>query len=101
MKEAGFSAFDLQQWFALQAPVSTPWSIIETLRIAIARAAANKAYQKSLSDRGAEPLVVAATEVERFALAEARKWIEVVRSRTSSPSEPTWLHLFWDSRSST
>jgi tripartite-type tricarboxylate transporter receptor subunit TctC len=85
MREAGFAEFDLQQWFALQAPATTPRPIVDRLRVAIAQAAADKRYQKSLVDRGAEPVTVAPADVEKFALDEARKWTEVARLLNLKP----------------
>ncbi|WP_066269988.1 Bug family tripartite tricarboxylate transporter substrate binding protein [Hydrogenophaga palleronii] len=85
MKEAGYPDFELQQWFALQAPASTPAPIVERLRQAVAKAASEVGYQKNLTERGAESVVVTASEVERFVVTHARKWSEVAKTINLKP----------------
>jgi tripartite-type tricarboxylate transporter receptor subunit TctC len=79
MKEAGYSGFDLNFWFALDAPADTPAPAVQRLRAAMERVLADKQYIEGLKARGAEPFTVPASRLPAFMAAETEKWLKTAQ----------------------
>lgn len=79
MQELGMTDFSPQIWYGYVAPAATPPAIIERLREAYLRAAADPTVQERLSAVGFTIEVGAAETFGRFMQDEAVRWARVTR----------------------
>lgn len=66
LAELGWGNTATSTWYTLSAPKGTPAAVIESLRVALAQAAADPAYQKVLAGQGAELMDLSPAETTAF-----------------------------------
>jgi tripartite-type tricarboxylate transporter receptor subunit TctC len=78
--ESGLPGYDVQSWFALNAPAKTPPAIVARLNAEVAKVLAMKDVQERLAELGAVPTPMPPAEYGKFIDAEIRKWAAVVKA---------------------
>jgi len=80
LAESGYPNFDVQSWFALVAPAGTPRTIIEQLNAALNKALNTPDVRVRLQELGANPDPGSPEKMRDFAIAEVKRWREVVKA---------------------
>lgn len=80
LKETGYGDIDMNFWFTLQVPASTPADIVSKLRQAVFKAVQDPEYRKSVAERGVETFQVAPEKLDDFIKSETEKWRETAIS---------------------
>lgn len=79
ISESGVEGFESVGWFGVLAPAGVPQPIVEKLSREIAAIMKLPETQKTLRERGMEPVGTTAAEFKTFLQAELDKWGRVVR----------------------
>ena len=77
--ESGLPGFDVQSWFGLAAPAGTPKPIIAQLNTTLGAVLAAPDVRQRLPDLLATPEPGTPEQLRDFALAEMKRWREVVK----------------------
>jgi tripartite-type tricarboxylate transporter receptor subunit TctC len=77
--EAGLPGFDLEAWFAVYAPASTPAAVIERLSIAIEKVVTSESFRERAEQAGAYATYMGPVELARFTETELDHWSAVIR----------------------
>lgn len=80
LKETGYGDVDVNFWFALQVPSSTPPEIVAKLRRAIAKAVQDPEYRQRVAARGVENFSVAPEKLEAFLVTDTKIWRETAQA---------------------
>ena len=80
LKETGYGDVDVNFWFALQVPSSTPSEIVAKLRRAIAKAVQDPEYRQRVAARGVENFNVAPEKLEAFLVSDTKVWRETAQA---------------------
>jgi tripartite-type tricarboxylate transporter receptor subunit TctC len=80
LKETGYGDVDVNFWFTLQVPASTPPEIVAKLRQAIDKAVQDPKYRQSVAARGVENFYVAPSDLDAFVKSDTKKWRETALS---------------------
>jgi tripartite-type tricarboxylate transporter receptor subunit TctC len=83
--ESGLPGYDVQSWFALNAPARTPPAIVAKLNAEVAKVLAAKDVQDRFAELGAVPAVMSAAQYGSFIDGEVRKWAAVVKASGAKP----------------
>ncbi|MET3464690.1 MULTISPECIES: tripartite tricarboxylate transporter substrate binding protein [unclassified Variovorax] len=78
--ESGYPGFDVQSWFGLAAPAGTPHPVIERLNAALDKVMAAPEVRQRLRDLGATPEAGTPEQMRALAVAEIKRWREVVKA---------------------
>lgn len=76
---------EVDNWYGLVAPASTPRGVIDQLQAAIARVIHLAAIQEKLFAQGMEPVGSTPRAFDAFLRAEITKWARVVKSANMRP----------------
>jgi len=79
-KEAGYSNVELQNYYALFLPASTPQEIVGKLHDAAVKTVNTPAVREKLVGSGADPLTMTPEEFTRFLRADIEMWGKVVKA---------------------
>jgi len=79
LAESGVSGVDVPSWYTLIVPARTPRDVLERLRAALKRIAAEAEFREQLARQAFEVRALAAGEFPDFLRAEIGKWRKVVR----------------------
>lgn len=79
MAESGLPGFDVNPWFGLMAPSSTPPELVRKLNADVREVLGNKDVVDKFAAQGAEPLVTTPEQFAAIVKADIAKWSEVVR----------------------
>ncbi len=77
--EAGVPGYEATIWLGVMAPANTPRTIIDRLNSEITRVISRADVRKAWNSQGAEPIIMGATDFEKYLLADIAKWEKVVR----------------------
>jgi tripartite-type tricarboxylate transporter receptor subunit TctC len=80
MAEAGFAGIEIDTWFGLVAPASTPEPVISKLNAAFVKAARDPDVVKQITDQGAEALATTPAEFAAFIAAQTELYGKIVKS---------------------
>jgi tripartite-type tricarboxylate transporter receptor subunit TctC len=80
MKEAGFSALDLESVYFVLAPIGTPKPIIERLNMEISKAEKDQSIKQKLISLGVFPLSGTVDESQLILTQEFKEWADIVAS---------------------
>ena len=80
LKETGYGDVDVNFWFTLQVPATTPPDIVARLRQAIDKAVQDPEYRQSVANRGVENFYVAPAELDAFVSSDTEKWRQTAQS---------------------
>lgn len=80
LKETGYGDVDVNFWFTLQVPATTPPELVAKLRQAIDKAVQDPEYRQSVAARGVENFYVAPSELDAFITSDTKKWRETAQS---------------------
>ncbi len=83
--ESGLPGYDVQSWFALNAPAKTPAPIVAKLNAEVNKALASKDVQDRLAELGAVPTTMTPVEYGGFIDSEIKKWAQVVKASGAKP----------------
>ena len=79
LAESGYPGFDVQSWFALVAPAGTNRPIIDQLNAALNKSLNMPDVRQRLQELGATPEPGSPEKMRDFAIAEVKRWREVVK----------------------
>jgi tripartite-type tricarboxylate transporter receptor subunit TctC len=74
LKEKGYDQQNLNFWFVLQVPSTTPADVVERLRTSVSQAALNPAYREAVAKRGVDTFTVPANDVQSFVEKDTAVW---------------------------
>ena len=77
--ESGLPGFDVQPWFGIVAPASTPPAIVERLNAEIAKVMQRPDVKEKLAAVGAAPAISTPQEFGKFIDSEITRWAAVVK----------------------
>ncbi|MDT3677790.1 MAG: tripartite tricarboxylate transporter substrate binding protein [Burkholderiaceae bacterium] len=80
MSESGLKGFDIDTWFGVFAPASTPKPVVDRLHDEFARALANPEIVERLSKMGAKPAPMSPQAFGEFVRAEQKKYAKIVKA---------------------
>jgi tripartite-type tricarboxylate transporter receptor subunit TctC len=80
MAEAGLPGYEVNSWYGVLAPASTPRDIVSRLNAEIGRSLKAPDARARLFSIGAEPLSQSPEEFGAFIVAEVAKWAKVVKA---------------------
>jgi tripartite-type tricarboxylate transporter receptor subunit TctC len=78
--ESGVPGFDVNPWFGLLAPASTPVALVRQINADINAALQDKDTIDRFKDQGAEPLITAPEQFLALLQADVEKWAKVVKA---------------------
>ena len=78
--EAGVPGFDVNPWFGLLAPASTPPALVRQINADVNAALQEKETIDRMKDQGAEPLVTTPEQFLALLRADVEKWAKVVKA---------------------
>ena len=78
--ESGYPGFDVQSWFGLAVPATTPKAVVDRLNAELNRALANADVRKVLIGLGATPDPGTPEQFRTFIASEVVKWRDVVKA---------------------
>lgn len=79
LAEAGVPNYEATIWLGIMAPAGTPKEIVEKLNAEIGRVVARADVKDAWAKQGAVPMVMTATEFDKYLRADIDKWAEVVK----------------------
>jgi tripartite-type tricarboxylate transporter receptor subunit TctC len=83
--ESGLPGYDVQSWFALNAPAKTPTAVVAKLNAEVNKILASKEVQVRLAELGAVATTMSPDEYGAFIDAEIKKWAPVVKASGAKP----------------
>ena len=83
--ESGLPGYDVQSWFALNAPAKTPTAVVAKLNAEVNKILASKEVQERLAELGAVATTMSPDEYGAFIDAEIKKWAPVVKASGAKP----------------
>ena len=83
--ESGLPGYDVQSWFALNAPAKTPTAVVAKLNAEVNKILASKEVQLRLAELGAVATTMSPDEYGAFIDAEIKKWAPVVKASGAKP----------------
>jgi tripartite-type tricarboxylate transporter receptor subunit TctC len=79
LAEAGINGMEINQWWALVAPATTPIEVIERLRTEATAALSHPVVRERLSTLGVELKGSTRDELRAFMRSEAERWQKVAK----------------------
>jgi len=86
MAEAGVSAYEVYEWNAIFAPVSTPDAITKKISEAIAIAMQSGEMKDRVSSLGGEVYQGSITEANQYIQQQMQEWAKIIREKNISPN---------------
>jgi tripartite-type tricarboxylate transporter receptor subunit TctC len=83
--EAGIDGLVLDGWIGLFTPAKTPASVVEKLRVALAKVMQMPEVRKRLESNGWRLISMTPAQTEAFVKAEAAKWPQFLRQAGIKP----------------
>lgn len=80
LAESGLPGFDVQPWFGIVAPATTPPAVINYLNAEIAKVLASAEVKRTLADQAAEATTSTPAQFKTFIASEVVRWGQVVKS---------------------
>lgn len=77
--ESGFAGFDVQPWFGIMVPATTPAPIVAKLNAEIAKVMRQPEVRKLLADQGAEAVTTTPEQFGSFIASEISRWAVVIK----------------------
>ena len=77
--EAGVKGYEATIWLGIMAPTGTPKPIVDRLNAEIGKIVTRPDVKKAWNEQGAEPMVMAPVEFEKYLNADIAKWANVVK----------------------
>jgi tripartite-type tricarboxylate transporter receptor subunit TctC len=78
--ESGYAGFDVNPWFGIMAPSSTPPAVVQRINADVREVLTSKDVVDKFEAQGAEPLVTTPEQFSTIVKADITKWSEVVRA---------------------
>ena len=85
MAEGGFPNYDVNVWYGLNAPASTPHAIVEKIARDLAGIMRQPDMRKALLERGLEEAYLAPQAFGKLIADDLKTWGDVVRSAGIKP----------------
>jgi tripartite-type tricarboxylate transporter receptor subunit TctC len=79
VSEAGVKGYEATIWLGIMAPAGTPKQIVDRLNAEITKVVSRPDVKKAWNEQGAEPMVMSASEFEKYLNADIVKWAKVVK----------------------
>ena len=80
LAEAGFAAFDDEQWIGAWVPAKTPAALAERVTEALVQAARAPDAAQRLSATGYEVVAIRGDEMARYVRREVEKWARIAKA---------------------
>jgi tripartite-type tricarboxylate transporter receptor subunit TctC len=87
--EAGVPGYEATIWIGIMAPKGTPQAIVDKLNAEITKVVSRPDVKKMWAEQGAEPMVMAPDEFERYLRKDIERWANVVSAIRRSLILPT------------
>jgi len=80
VKESGFTAYDLRNWYGLLAPAGTPKSMIDKLNAAIVKISKLPEMKEQFYGQGSEPVSNSPADFSHFIIDETQRMAGIVKT---------------------
>ena len=78
--EAGVKGYEMDAWYGLLVPASTPKALVDTLNKAVSNGLKAPDVQERLASLGVEAVANSPAEAAKYIAAEERKWSKVLKA---------------------